>query len=171
MTSDRLPQVNPKRRWLPRYSLRTLLLFVLLVNSACLLWVHWAPWEIALVIRDSRQPRQLMFVAWSDDGKRLYGLDLKGNIEAWNSETGEHLGPAVFPKNKWIGTGSEYRVDGKRLVYVIGSRLTLSVRDGAATFRFNDDDVIDAEFSPDGNRIALGNGNRVEVWRYVRPEQ
>ena len=31
-------------RWRPRFSLRTLVVFLLLVTSGCGLWWHWEPW-------------------------------------------------------------------------------------------------------------------------------
>jgi hypothetical protein len=40
------PTPRPKRRWF-RFSLRTLLLFVLLLGSAMGLWFRWEPWVVA----------------------------------------------------------------------------------------------------------------------------
>ena len=41
------PPLKPRKRWAfrPRFSLRTLLLGVLLIGSAATLWHHWAPWR------------------------------------------------------------------------------------------------------------------------------
>ena len=41
--------VPPRRKWL-RFSLRTLLLFVLLIGSSATLWWNWGPWELAYTI-------------------------------------------------------------------------------------------------------------------------
>lgn len=48
MTAPRPPVVTQHRRWLPRvrYSLRTLLCFVLLIGSAMTLWRQWEPWVL-----------------------------------------------------------------------------------------------------------------------------
>jgi len=53
----------PRRRWL-RFSLRTLLLFVLLIGSAATLWWNWGPWTVAFSVE---APGRVTAVEFSDD--------------------------------------------------------------------------------------------------------
>src|SRR5258708_3409921 len=39
------------RRWLPRYSLGTLVLVVMLIGSGTTLWWRWAPWYIKRLLQ------------------------------------------------------------------------------------------------------------------------
>src|SRR4029077_1478729 len=48
MTDAPYPLLRPRKRWLPRlrFSLRTLVVGLLLVGSAVGLWRHWDPWSV-----------------------------------------------------------------------------------------------------------------------------
>ncbi len=57
-----------KRRWFPRvrFSLRTLLLFVLLIASGGTLWWNWGPWRVSRVLPE--QSNEIKTAAISADG-------------------------------------------------------------------------------------------------------
>jgi hypothetical protein len=75
----------PKRRWF-RFSLRTLLLFVLLIGSAMGLWWKWEPW-VRLV--GEINPLFIHPAAFSVDCKNLYfGEYLDGQFESRRCEIG-----------------------------------------------------------------------------------
>lgn len=61
---------KPQKRWLPRprFSLRTLVIAVLLVGSAGGLWWHWEPWVRTLIVSDQEK---VASVALSPDGNLL----------------------------------------------------------------------------------------------------
>src|SRR5436853_405094 len=75
-------------RWLPRFrfSLRTLLLAVLLIGSGTTLWWNWEPWVLERRIA-SRHAQ----VSFSPDGKFLLGTGHGLIMDVWNVETGEQL--------------------------------------------------------------------------------
>ena len=89
MTSDSQPPEKPKRRWLPRYSLRSLLLFVILVNSIALLWAHWAPWVLETTLKG--HTAQVNSAAFSPDGKRVVTGSHDHTAIVWDVITGERL--------------------------------------------------------------------------------
>ena len=62
---------KPARRWFPRvrFSLRTLLLFVLLIASGGTLWWNWEPWGVAYTIKE---PAELSNVFFSNDDQFLF---------------------------------------------------------------------------------------------------
>ena len=64
------PAAAPRRRWPPRvrYSLQTLMLFVLLVSSAYGLWWHWGPWVIVSKFQNGDGDSEVVF---SPNGKIL----------------------------------------------------------------------------------------------------
>jgi len=62
----KLPRI---RRFLPRYSLRTLAIFLLLVTAGMGLWWHWEAWRPEARVRFSGL--QMLSLAYSPDGLRL----------------------------------------------------------------------------------------------------
>ena len=54
-----------KRRWLPRFSLKSLLLLVLLVASSYGLWWRWEPWVLKAILEGHDQ------LIFSQDEERI----------------------------------------------------------------------------------------------------
>ena len=82
--------------WRPRFSLRTLAVFLLLVTSGMGLWWHWEPWYCERVLRHKGRVNAASF---SEDGERV--LVLGGSVvegepsggRLWQISNGKHLGP------------------------------------------------------------------------------
>ena len=74
------------RRFLPRYSLRTLALFPLVVMSAMGLWWHWEPWTCELVLEGSAP---LWCAAFSPDSELAAAGDRCGVVRLWHVRSGK----------------------------------------------------------------------------------
>ena len=110
VTSDTPPK---KRRFRLRYSLRSLLLFVLLVNSACLLWMHWEPWTLETTLKGH-------CAAFSPDGTRVVTGSYDQTAIVWDTFTGKRLlvlKPVIAPV---VNVG--YSPNGKRIFTSFGRR-------------------------------------------------
>jgi WD40 repeat protein len=81
----------PKRRWLSRlrFSLRTLLCFILLVGSAIALWKHWAPWRVERMLSGHTQYVSHGF--FSPDGNRAATCGYDKTVRVWNVQTGTQM--------------------------------------------------------------------------------
>ena len=92
-TSDTPPK---KRRFRLRYSLRSLLIFILLVNSACLLWLHWKPWTLQTTLKGHTE--QVNNAVFSPDGTRVVTGSHDFTACVWDVINGESvfaLEPAI----------------------------------------------------------------------------
>jgi len=103
------------RRWLPRFSLRTLLLLVMLIGSAMTLSRHWRPWYIAALLPCGE-------AAYSPDGNKTALFSDSNQI--CDAHTGRVL--CAFPAH----TGAqifEFSPDSKSLLigYFVDYRLGL----------------------------------------------
>src|SRR5262249_38326010 len=80
---------KPRRRWLPRlrFSLRTLLFFVLLIGSATTLWLHWEPWYRVSTLTH-KFLRHISFAAFTADCKRVIWIDDESVIHITDAQTG-----------------------------------------------------------------------------------
>ena len=150
-TSDTPPK---KRRFRLRYSLRSLLLFVLLVNSACLLWMRWEPWQVEHVLRGHKVP--VLSAAFSPDGRRIVTASGDATARVWDSETGREL--KVLRGHKKAISGIAFSPDGRRIV-TAGLGGTARVWDSKTghellVLKGHKNMVMSAGFSPDGG----GNG-------------
>ncbi|HEY3321739.1 MAG TPA: WD40 repeat domain-containing protein [Planctomycetota bacterium] len=75
-----------KRRWRLRFSLRTLILFVLLVGSAGGLWWRWEAWYIERLLRN--EPNESFGgAAFSPDGK-TFAVRTETHIRVWPTTGG-----------------------------------------------------------------------------------
>ena len=88
-------QPAPHKRWLPRlrFSLRTLVILVLLIGSALTLGTHWKPWYRA--IRFPNQHRYVWKGYFSPDGHTVAFATLDGQVELYDTMTGKII--AVLP--------------------------------------------------------------------------
>jgi len=163
------------RRFLPRFSLRTLVVFLLLVTSGVGLWVEEQQdlW-ISTTRLESTSP-QFAKAAFSDDGERLITELVDGTIRVWDIRAGEHLTKQHAPDEPLPECPSVITSpDGRRTV-VLHDSGAASIQDARnddflALLRASAWDVVYAAFSPDGKQVATVGGTYTEVWRRRRPE-
>ena len=158
--------VKPKRRWLPRYSLRSLLVFVLLVNSACLLWIHWKPWTLETTLKG--HTKRINGVAFSPNGKRVVTGSHDFTACVWNTFTGERL-LVLKPEIGYVRYVGFSR-DGKHIL--TSGRITNAwdaetgkVYERASQAYFKP--LRWRAYTQDGTRFATaGSNGEVIVWEY-----
>ena len=84
MTADAL-----KLRRLPRFSLRSLILFVALAGSGYGLWVRWEPWVVVNVLEG--HSGSVLFAAFSPEGKRIVTASSDRTARVWDVTTEKTL--------------------------------------------------------------------------------
>ena len=102
---------QPKRR-LPRFSLRSLILFVLLAGSGYGLWKHWEPWRRGPVLAGHSD--WVRSAAYSPDGKRIVTASEDKTARVWDASDGKPL--AVLAGHTNYVWSAAYSPDGKRIV-------------------------------------------------------
>ena len=75
------------RRLLPRFSLRTLALFMLLVTSGMGLWWHWGPWYCERTLTSHGKTIRTVF--FTPDGTRVMVCSTDGKAHVWEVATGK----------------------------------------------------------------------------------
>lgn len=93
---------KPRRRLIPRFSLRSLTLCVLLAASSFGLWWNWEPWEISL--RLGGHAGKIRSVTYSPDGSKVLTFgdrtppkssslnpSMQGVMSVWDGKTGERM--------------------------------------------------------------------------------
>jgi len=78
------------KRLLPRFSLRTLAIFLLLVTSGMALWAHWEAWYVEHVLRGHKGA--VLSVAFSRAAVRIASAGEDDTVHMWNALSGKHLG-------------------------------------------------------------------------------
>src|SRR5260221_14434888 len=101
-----------RRRWLPRFSLRTLLYAVLLIGSTTTLWWHWKPWALQRTLRG--HANSVRSASFSPDGRRIVTASFDGTARVWDSETGRLL--TKHNGSQDIVQFAAFSPDGRRIV-------------------------------------------------------
>ena len=166
-TSDTPPK---KPRFRLRYSLRSLLIFVLLVNCACLLWMHWAPWTLDTTLRG--HAAQINSVAFSPDGKRLVTGSHDQAAIVWDVFTGKRLMVIKPEMGHVLHVG--YSRNGKR-IFTSSSRMSVAwdaetgkLHGRAPQYYFKS--LRWLSVSQDGTQYAIGgNGRGVTIGKILQP--
>ena len=84
------PAAKPRRpRWRPRFSLLSLVLFVLLTGSAYGLWWRWKPWVLEHVLAGHSDA--VVCASFSPDGRRIVTASYDKTARTWDAETGREL--------------------------------------------------------------------------------
>ena len=108
-TSDTPPQ---KRRFRIRYSLRSLLLLMLLFSASLALREGWSPWRIDSVL--TGHAKVVITAAFSPDGRRIVTASEDGTARVWDSETGRELD--VLKGHIGAVYSAAFSPDGRRIV-------------------------------------------------------
>ena len=157
-----------KRRWL-RFSLRTLVIFVLLAGSGFGLWYRWEPWTVEFERRLEQQPYDAEF---SPDGHHffiLYDRSAQTNARAvvtlWDTLQAKEIyrkEPPWSPSFPVDWGPAEFSPDGRWLFYADQAGVQAWSTDTGQPFDFGPVPVKNAElgysrvqFSLDGRRALL----------------
>jgi len=111
------------RRIIPRFSLRTLVIFLLLVTSGVGLWWHWEPWTRLAALAGTNT--NWGGPAFSDDGSRVLVYTWYGPVRVFDSRNGALLFGLGTTDLATPGDGSHYATltpDGKRVIVVLDWR-------------------------------------------------
>jgi len=169
------------RRIIPRFSLRTLVLFLLLVTAGMGLWFRRQPsWEVARIVEMPKEPPEapgeseesylLETAAFSRDGRAVICTAHGGGAFAWGVSTGRRLSvlPEMAPPVQRLPDGrsimdSEFGL----LVFApdLGEAAFVELLLRSTPFYGN------VSFSPDGNWIVGANSLEVVIFRRRRPER
>ena len=172
----------------PRFSLRTLAIFLLLVTAGMGLWFHWGAWVLQSVFV---LPAETVYIGFSEDSAELW-VDLEkkapdGSVERrWREArdpwTGEESGSGphafddpgsrlyeVLPDDSREVALMTSHDAGGNVVFQIG--LCDKASDTEIAF-FSDGVAFESTFglSPDANWVAVLVGDTARIWRRRRPE-
>jgi hypothetical protein len=142
---------------LPRYTLRTLAIFLLLATCAEALWCHRHRFALSEVL------------PWSDSTHRFFG-DLPnspGSSMLWTSAVGQSM-----PEGDIYGGG--YSQDGRRFAAAMDGAVRIyDTRDGRclAEIALPGEDAYQARFSADDKWLYALADRGCLIWRRQRPEQ
>jgi len=89
----------PLRRFIPRFSLRTLIVFLLLVTSALGLRHTWPMWYCEHVFRGHTD--RVMLVKLSRSGAKLLSSSRDGTARVWDAVTGRGLS-VIDCRERWL---------------------------------------------------------------------
>lgn len=166
-----------------RFSLRTLLCFVLLIASAATLWWRWSPWARQHTLRGHSET--VVAASFSPDGTRIATACSDFSVYIWDSGSGEKLlqlrGAHRFSGFPSLGFSS----DGRRVIAtgfddkqawdaISGEKLEVNADDEQHILKFTlkaGNEGIPTAFSPDGRRMVLLGFNRTaQVWEKRRED-
>jgi WD40 repeat protein len=160
----RSPADRP-RAFRPRFTLRTLLLAVLLIGSTTTLWWHWEPWVMRAHF--GKVGIGYNHIAVSGDGKRLLASNGAGTAEMFDAQSGTRLAevpncmcsiPAISRDGEWAATCSE---DDKLSLFDASGAEISSAPGVTVGCRLT--------FFPDGRRIMADNGQRgIAIFEYPK---
>jgi WD40 repeat protein len=191
---DPAPPTAPRKRWLPRlrFSLRTLVILVLLIGSGATLRLHWEPWYRAVRFPDQRETVWKLY--FSPDGRTVAAATLDGQVEIDDPKTGEAV--STLPMESGLGCSPyiSFSPDSRRMlasnerslrVWDLSSgKEVLAIKPtDPSTVILTHEIPYQAQFTPDGKWIVgnppyrIWNAETGEVraifpWRaYFREEQ
>lgn len=143
------------RRWLPRFTLRTLLLFVLLCASGFGLWWRWEPWLVSWRIEGHKGP--VRYAEFSKDGRYILTASWDKTIKIWDRYTRELFAVIESPTegvefasfapggNSIVSVGR----DALRITEIPSLKEHVLDNGGGASW------IHEAQFSPNGKLLIL----------------
>jgi WD40 repeat protein len=165
------PVSSPRRaRWRLRFSLLTLVLFVLVVGSGMGVWFRWEPWVVertlagrsGLVWQECRSP----------DGRRIVSVSRDATPRVRDAETGREL--VVLKGHTEVVTSAVFSRDGVRILTASydGTARVWDVETGRElTALSSHGGVATAAFSPDDHHVVTAGWNgTARLWYRRRPE-
>lgn len=148
--------------WL-RFSLRTLLILVLLAGSAGGLWWQWAPWDLE---RSFCSHEDIAYgVRFSPDGERIVTGGEDGKVRVWLVKSGAN--ELTIDCNAGSVFAAEFSPDGKQILtgHRDGTVRLWELSKEVSTLRAHTSWVRAASFSRSGREIlTAGNDKTVKVW-------
>jgi len=169
------------KRFVPRFSLRTLVVFLLLVTSGFGLWFRRQPsWEVARAVEMPKEPSAapgefeesylLETATFSRDGRAVICTAHGGHAFAWEVSTGRRLSevPEAARSRHDLPDGRSI-MDSEFGLLVLGRDWPepdafLALLGRSTPFYGT------VSFSPDGNWIVGANSLEVVIYRRRRPE-
>jgi WD40 repeat protein len=156
-------------RFLPRFSLRTLLVLVLFLGSGGLLRVHWEPWYLAHIL--AVQHAGWASATFSPDDSRVASSGSDGIARVWDASNGSFLTevsgkgvglspPAWSPSGSFVATSD---VDGQTAIWTTANGCLL------AELSSHQGKVYHRAFSADEQYLAtMGADGVARVWSINR---
>ncbi len=172
----------------PKFSLRTLVIFPLLVTSAVALWLHWEPWYSLgdiRVLADSQDEIRKQGAHFAKDGAHLVTRTWDGGKravieETWDlhrmKRTSTSEGAASRPEGRGVMGEAPMPPDGSRMLAVQpvdgNRRVVIVIKDAAGRTLHELGDYQCAAFSPDGLTVVTWRSEDMifVVYRRRRPE-
>ncbi|HEY3324268.1 MAG TPA: hypothetical protein VGP72_27705 [Planctomycetota bacterium] len=154
-----------KRRWLPRlrFSLRTLIIGVLMVGSAGGLWWRWPTWRLDRVVF----PPEMVYKPQHPDKFTMVGCDRtkRGVFCVWNFKTGKHVAVKLFAQRQSLPKLSP---DLSRVAVgnMDASVHVIDVQSGNLlhTLAGHSAPVLETNFSPDAQLLVSRTEKEVFLW-------
>lgn len=154
----------------PRFSLRSLLLFVLLIGSSAALWMHWQPWYLARNFSTGTTDAQ-----FSKDGRRVAAPISNGvnGFRLFDVESGSEI--ALIPPEKKGWYALSFSPDGQLIAGICSDfRIRIwNAADGTvrAELPGQKSELLAFCISPDGINVAgCTIDRRVELWNSATGE-
>jgi len=155
------------KRFVPRFSLRTLVVFMLLVTSGAGLWWNWGPWYVERQIPVPHlSPLQAPILAGGGTiiiKDKYTTIDVKTGAVVKSEQGAEIVSGGGSPSRTcWVMGGGE---GGPRNLCFIIKALDESAPAIRLRVQDYDDWPEDASISPDGNRVVtVGNECPARIW-------
>jgi WD40 repeat protein len=158
---------------LPAFTLRTLILFNLLVTSCWALWFHWGPWQTTAVLPHKYA---VTSVAFSPEGTRVVTtVGFAPEAYIWNAESGALL--VTLRDGQDRPEDAEFSRDGTRIVTagLDGAARVWDANGGGllAVMKGHTAAVLSVRFSPDGKQVMTSGAwpdSAVHIWDAVKSE-
>ena len=150
---DNAHTTTAKRRWRPRFSLRTLLLCTLLVGSGTTLWWHWEPWRLERQLACANHSNRFCL---SPDGS-LAATSIQANeVQVWDVRSNRKI--AVMSGHTQGIVHALFSPDQKQLLTTsIECTIRLwEISSGRELWKTDVAFGYAMAFSADGKRIAFG---------------
>jgi len=162
-------------RRLPRFSLRTLMLAMLLAGAGTALWKNRFPWVRAAVLKASET--RWDYVGFSGDGERVIAFHPQAGTQIWDATNGKVLTLRKSElADRWTPHFIERTRNGPLLIV---PRVTSSEKFDSQTFDFFNldhdgsmetfefDRPVNVRVSPDGSRLIAFSRLKYEVWKLM----
>ena len=93
------------RRWRPRYSLRSLMLFVLFASCCEALYINWEPWRCERVLEHRGTYKGVPSACFCPDGKRIVTASEDGTARIWRRTRPEWWWGVFCMLEFWFAAG------------------------------------------------------------------